>query len=280
MRCPLALAGSVALAIAAPILSASTPTWPTWVDFSGWSNLDEAYRQEFALCDRENNFRGQSLNQRIGRKYYYGCSRDPNRVTMLKKAAPTALSSRGLIAFTSKLSIDLDGSWYACNTPGKTDLCPTSLQLVGASGRREPVSSDLLAYIAIPVSGPSNKLSREFRDKSGIDQGDFGVVVNGDTVVPVIVADGGPFSKLGEGSIALHRRVGQELCRTKDTFGRCKTILEPQRSLTGPFVTIVEPGSRRRDVTAANISQITRSEGERIWASARERIGRGTSAHQ
>jgi hypothetical protein len=270
----------VALAIAAPVLSASTPTWPEWVDFSGWSDLGEAYRQEFARCDRENNFRGQSLNQRIGRRYYYGCVRDPNRVTMLKKAAPAAGSARGLIAFTSKLSIDLDGSWYACNTPGKTDLCPTSLSLVGASGGREPVSSDLVAYIAIPVSGPSNELSREFRDKSGIDQGDFGVVVSGDTIVPVIVADGGPFSKLGEGSIALHRRLGQELCRTKDTLGRCTTIVEPQRSLTGPFVTVIEPGSRRRDVTAANVTQITKSEGERIWASARERMGRGTSGNR
>jgi hypothetical protein len=193
---------------------------------------------------------------------------------MLRKLAPTAGLPKGAIAYTSKLSVDLDGSWYACNTPGKTDQCPTSLSLKGPGGTMVPVSSDKVAYVAIPVRGPTRALSREFSTLTGVRQGDFGVVVTPAGAIPIIVADGGPFSKLGEGSIELHRRLGQELCSSKDPQGRCRDVKRPLRSLSSPIVTVIVPGSRRSDVTAANVEAITKAEGERIWRLVEPALGR------
>ena len=260
--------------IVAGSTAAAAPNWPGWVDFSRWTDINEDYRAQFADCDTRNVFRGLQMNRKHAGKYYYGCSSDPSRVTVLRKLAPADGLPEGAVAYTSKLSVDLDGSWYACNTPGKTDQCPTSLSLKGAGGKMIPVSSERVAYVAIPVRGPTKELSREFATLTGIGQGDFGVVVTPGGAIPVIVADGGPFSKLGEGSIELHRRLGQELCKVKDAEGRCREVIRPLRSLPGPIVTIIIPNSRRSDVTAANVEAVTKSEGERIWQLIRPALGR------
>lgn len=134
--------------------------------------------------------------------------------------------------------------------------------------------SDDAPAVAIPVRGPTKALSREFATLTGIGQGDFGVAVTPSGAIPVIVADGGPFSKLGEGSIELHRRLGQELCKVKDAEGRCREVIRPLRSLPGPIVTIIMPNSRRSDVTAANLSGCVRP----LWPVSARPLWRATVA--
>jgi len=87
---------------AAPIkLSASIP-------------VNEELRAQYARCDAENRFRNLALPIRNaqGDIVWYGCSTDPNRLELLSKFPATA-TSRAAIAFTSKLGLDLDGSWIA-----------------------------------------------------------------------------------------------------------------------------------------------------------------------
>lgn len=257
-----------------PAEAQTPPSWPNWIDLATWADISEEYRWQFSRCDRENRFRDYKLPMKDGRRTYYPCSSDKNSVSALRRSSPTRELPHGAIAFVSKLSVDLDGSWYACNTPGKTDMCPTALMLRDEGGQIVPVSSDHVPYVVIPVAGPTREVSREFRELTGVDQGDFGVVITPTEVIPVLVADGGPFPKLGEGSIALHRRLGRELCAKKDVQGRCLSIKRPLSSHPGPLVTVLFPKSRRKDLKARNATELVEQEGERLW-----RLVRGSTRH-
>lgn len=226
--------------------------------------IDEGYLAEFSRCDRSDEFRGVKLpwkNAR-GQTVYYGCRSDPNRVTAFGR-------HNGAVILEAKLGVDLDGSWYACNTPGMTDLCDTSLML---DGGRRPTNSDRIPYVVIPVRGPTAALGREFRDTTGVRMGDFGMAIYGETLVPVIVADGGPFNKLGEGSIALHRKFGQELCRTRNAAGECSAIVRPLSSISQGVTVVIFPGSARRDLTTANVARLVECEGARLYRTWRGEV--------
>lgn len=182
--------------------------------------LDEPYRQQFATCDRENIFHG------VPRQPPHGCNTDPSRLTRLERM-PAQSGKPEAIVFVAKLAWDRDGSNYACSTPGHTDQCPTSYMLnpmvdvpcPRAAETRPPcvpIDADRIAYIAIPAAGPSSIRPREFREKTGIGWGDFGVVIANGKTVPVIVADGGPANKIGEGSTALLQALSND--------GRTRTI--------------------------------------------------------
>ena len=135
----------------------------------------------------------------------HGCRDDPNAVRALRRLPD------GAIAYTSKLAVDLDGSPFACGPDrGRMDQCPTSLMLPRPGRREVPVNADAVPYVVIPEAG-SPDVRGEFARLTGVHVGDFGVVLARGYVVPVIVADTGPFAKLGEGSLALHRALGRAL---------------------------------------------------------------------
>jgi hypothetical protein len=69
----------------------------------------------------------------------------------------------------------------------------------------------------------------------GIALGDYAAVLYGGEIAFAVLADEGPVQKIGEGSIELLRRLGQE--RILDDGGIWDTGMEP------PVVTIVFPGS-------------------------------------
>ena len=168
--------------------------------------VDEAYRKEFEKCDKNDTFRGFSLP--IIRR----CKNDPNNVKALLKF------SDGTIFIESKLSLDIDGSWLACKGQGApTSQCPTSFNW--PTETQEPnkfVDPDNFAYIVNPTFNfqssdtGGNKL---FEKKTGVKLGDLGVVVYKDKVVPVFIADSGPYNKLGEGSSLLHQLIGEDKCK-------------------------------------------------------------------
>ena len=166
------------------------------------------------------------------------------------------------------ICVPLDGSPFACGpNHQRSDQCGTSLMLEGPHGREVPVDADRVPYIVIPEAGPAD-VQGEFARLTHVGVGDFGVVLARGRVVPVIVADTGPYSKLGEGSIALHRALGHEVCLVREA-GTCTRVEEDMASIQRDVVTILFPGSARRDLTPATIAAVTRKEGLRLWAKAR-----------
>ena len=250
----------LALAAASPVLPARTPaqdatppsSWPGDIDLSAGQDLDEDYRRQFALCDSAGTFRGRPAA-------YRGCAGDPNRVTQLRRLPG------GAVTFTAKLAVDLDGSPFACGPDhGRSDQCPTSLMLPGPDGELVPVDSDAVPYVVIPAAGPDG-VRGEFGRLTGVGVGDYGVVVYHGRVVPVIVADTGPFSLLGEGSLALHRALGRELCARRDAAGVCRYVPSTIESIEGDVTAVLFPGSATPGLTAATLAQTVQREGWRLW---------------
>ena len=234
---------------------ASSP-WPRGVDLPPGQPIDEGYRRQFDACDRADRFRGHRT---------HGCRDDPNAVAALRRLPD------GAIAYTAKLAVDLDGSSFACSPAhGAMDQCPTALMLPDARGRDRPVDADAIPYVVIPEAGPRD-VRGEFARLTGVGVGNFGVVIARGHVVPVIVADTGPFAKLGEGSLALHRALGRELCAQRGTDGVCRRVVDPMESIGGDVTTLIFPGSARSDLTQATRPEAVRREGLALWRAAQAR---------
>jgi hypothetical protein len=222
------------------------------VDFSLARPLDEDYRAQFERCDRENIFRGARM------KGFRRCSTDPNRVRALLKFP------NGAVFFESKMGLDIDGSHKACSDPGSADQCPTWFRWPGLTGNASFVDSDKFPYVVIPIAGPSAQRGREFRNKTGVGAGDLGVVVFRDKVVPVFVADGGPHNKLGEGSAALFRELGEDRCRRTGPGGHCERYLDA--SIERGVLFFIFPGSKIQGLTPENALETVRREALRRFA--------------
>lgn len=253
------LATALLLAVT-PLAAEPSPIWPRGVNLPAGVPVDEAYRREFDKCDREGSFRGYQSR-------YTRCAGDANAVTALRRLPG------GAVAFVSKLAVDLDGSAFACGpNHGRMDQCPTSLMLTDAHGREVPVDADAIPYVVIPEAGPPD-VAGEFTRLTGVHVGDFGVVIANGRTVPVIVADTGPYSKLGEGSLALHRALGHEQCVGRRSGEACARVDDEGQSITGDVTTILFPGSARSDLTPHSIAAVTRREGQRLWADLQTRLG-------
>lgn len=237
-------------AMTAERLAETAPSAPV-IDFSRSTPVDEAYRQQFTDCDQRNIFQGIALTG------FAKCTGDPNRLTRLVRFDTVPGLPGDAIAFTSKLGVDYDGSFVAAHTPGMTDQKDTSEEFPGADGTPVPTDSDQVAYIVIPNSGPRS-LRGAFSQKTGVQLGDVGIVLFQDHVVPVIVADGGPFNKVGEGSMALHRALGTELCRSRNTDGVCTKVNPNPSSISSGVTTIIFTNSLPHGATAATVAQLAR----------------------
>ena len=237
------------LLLISALAAVSASPWPAGVTLPAGQVIDEEYRQEFGVCDREDRFSGHAV---------HGCRDDPNPVTALRRLPS------GAVAYSSKLAVDLDGSPFACSANhGRMDQCPTSLMLPDDSGGEVPVDADAIPYVVIPYAGPGDVRGR-FTKLTGVDVGDFGYVQYHGVTVPVIVADTGPFPKLGEGSIALHRALGRELCSERDRRKVCIRVGDDIESIGGDVVTVLFPGSARHDLTSANLAMTITREVRRL----------------
>jgi len=195
-------------AVAAPAIPNGTP-------------IDEKYRKKFAECDSNNVFDGVQFsiykNKEKKNIKWYPCKSDPSNFSRFERIkAPSG--GKDAVLFVSNLALDLDGSDKACTNPGKTDNCSTSLMLdptsktpcviKTASGKEcVPVRADHIPYAVIPAAAPEGIDPMEFRNLTHLTWGDYGVVILKDKIIPVIVADGGPAYKIGEGSAALRKAL-------------------------------------------------------------------------
>ena len=88
----------------------------------------------------------------------------------------------------------------------------------------------------------------------------------------MIVGDTGPYNKLGEGSLALHRALGRELCTDRDAGGVCRHVVDGMTSIDDGVTTILFPGSRPDDLNPANVEAMVKTEGLRLWRDYRQRM--------
>lgn len=174
-------------------------------------------------------------------------------IDQLGKATPVANTFRaptatifvlpsGALYIEGSLQLDTDG-WHAPGKTDKTHLDGTSLNYRDSgqhkSGQHDkkhhhskrhnliPINANAVPYFVLP--------SGNWPHNHGIGLGDFGVVLSGSRMCFAIYADNGPPDKLGEGSLALFRSLGQERLSSKG-----KVIDLPM----GPgVVTIVFPRS-------------------------------------
>ncbi len=215
------------------------------INFAGATPVDESYRAEFDRCDRENIFKGKRMTN------FRKCTNDPNRVKALLRFTDRT------VFFESKLSLDIDGSFKACHSPGLADQCPTWFEWPALGLPARYVDSDKYPFMVIPISGPDGPSSTEFRDRTGIRKGDLGVVIFKDKVVPVFVADGGPHNKLGEGSAALFAALGESRCR-RTLGGHCESYRDV--SIPRGVLFFLFPDSKIEGLTPANALGKIRSE--------------------
>jgi hypothetical protein len=228
--------------------------------------LSETYRAMFGTCDRTDTF-GMvrfPIRNAKGAIRWFGCRSDPSRLSRLVDV-PAAGAAPHAVIFVAKLAHDQDGSPTACGgSHGPTDQCATSLMLDpsrlhpcviprSAHARCVPVDADQIPYVVLPVAAPAGIDGGEFRRRSGLDFGDYGVAIANGRTIPVIVADGGPAYKIGEGSTALLRALASD--------GRPHTI--------GSGVTyVLFPGSRdpRASLSPDSLAQRVRDRGNALFS--------------
>lgn len=80
------------------------------IDFSRASPVDENYRQQFTDCDEHDVFLGEVMQG------FRKCSGDRNNLTRLVRFQSIPGLPGDVIAFTSKLGVDYDGSFVAANS--------------------------------------------------------------------------------------------------------------------------------------------------------------------
>jgi len=223
--------------------------------------ISEAFRQKFATCDASDNFDGVQfpIRNAAGRVIWYGCKSDPSRFTRFERIAPAGEGPEAVL-IVSKLAHDLDGSPTACTTAGKTDQCPTSLMMLPTAAhpcpevlktnpaykpKCLPVDASQIPYVVIPQAAPKGVNRKEFVELSKLAMGDVGVVIANGKTVPVIIADGGPAYKMGEGSTALLAALSSD-GKARPISGKVIFVLFPKSGLGSAL----SPDTLKADVEA------------------------------
>lgn len=255
------------------------------MDFASAVPVDEAYRREFTACDGalpgaagKDHFRGVDLRLPgvPEARQHYLCSRDPSEVRALLRLPD------GAVLWDSKMALDVDGSWAAWHgLPGATDQKHTSYKWPGSrdrDARAAQIDPDRIPYVVIPMDGKSAltgpaapALGRAFSEKTMLRLGDMGVAILGDRWTPVLIGDGGPFMRVGEGSSRVFEALGESRCRRWNADRTaCVGVggAYPYRNsgVSRGVLFILYPGSRDAGMTPANAIG-------RMCAFARSKLG-------
>ena len=152
----------------------------------------------------------------------------------------------GQLIFNSELQLDTDGSDVGAGDQTHQDQ--TSYRYANGSS----INANKVPFFVLPQK------SRWVTDL-GIKLGDIGVVNYKDKLAFAVFADFGPQTKLGEGSIELHRRLG---------FERVKNNKIRDVGIGRGVITIVFPGSRlgSRPRDEASLLDLIQSRGKAKFA--------------
>ncbi|WP_102959849.1 glycoside hydrolase family 75 protein [Mangrovicella endophytica] len=239
------------------------------IRFEAATPVDPDYERQFTLYDTQDIFRGETMTG------YRRCSNDPNRLESLLRLPS------GAILFESKMALDVDGGYRPCaGSGGATNLCPTTFVYPAAKAWSEAkrksrwpeayVTSDLVPYVVLPIAAGSYAAEgREFTRRTGVRIGDVGVIVYKDKVVPVLVADGGPHNKIGEGSLAAFDGIGVSRCARRLASDPRFCEREKNYSLEGAVVTVLFPGSAIDGLTPDTVNAAVRAKALALFAAAK-----------
>jgi hypothetical protein len=148
---------------------------------------------------------------------------DPIKQTFVKQPTLLTQLSSGELCFDSGIELDTDG-WPDGKGAGDSSWQPTTNLTYHGGGA---INANTVPYFVLPL--PSS-----WPSKFGISLGDYGAVVCKNRLVFGVFADRGPSNKLGEVSMELLRKLGQE---------RLKNGHVINAGLDGHAITIVFPGS-------------------------------------
>ena len=227
----------------------------------------QAYKAKFAECDTHNTFGGKDVGK-------YGCFTDANGnhkfdpdetndTNRLKYLFPIP-HSQSAVLYQSKMSLDLDGGYQACVLKaGGTNQCATSMGYesglrtqyekdIKAFGslKKIPdaklkiyfeklfVQSDTVPYVVLPSSD-----NGEFSGATKVKTGDLGVVIFDNQVVPVLVADRGPYFRIGEASLRVFESLNSSRCRQWTSEDKTYCSRTRNSSISDGVTTILFPGS-------------------------------------
>src|SRR5262245_51326171 len=185
-----------------------------------------------------------SLN-RLGTSVQKIGQASPIKKQFVKPPKILATLPGGEIYFDSALELDSDG-WPDGRGKGDSSWQPqTSLRYAS----NVSINANAVPYFVLPQP------SSWFKSR-GCALGDYAAVIFKDRLAFAVFADLGPTKKIGEGSIELLRRLGEERIRAN---GRIKNAGMGPR-----VITIVFPGSGRaahrknEDTLLAAITEVTR----------------------
>ena len=215
------------------------------IRFDSAKPLDPELHKRFQGCDDRDQCDGKALK--------YKCSNDPNRNSVFLKLAD------GTIFYNAKMAVDADGAEFTKTTPGMTDQAETSFRYPRTSNS---LDADKVPYVVVP--------NPEFEKPLGIQLGDIAAVVYRDKIAFAIVGDHGPKCKIGEGSIHLHKILGQKGCKKRDQNGVCKAAAGD--SIERDVLYFIFPGSKAKiidRITPENINVRLTIEGQKLWDALR-----------
>ena len=166
----------------------------------------------------------------------------------------------GELYFDSKLSLDLDGSPYWVQDRPDSQA-NTSNHLADGTN----LDADLINYFVLPGG---------FYARHGIGLGDVAVVIRGVWKAFACFGDVGPKHSLGEASISLHRELGNETVRGRDTVAG--GIVNRKGGIDSDVITIVFPGSGNglKDKHGRDVSGLRNRESAALGAPLFERLKR------
>jgi len=145
----------------------------------------------------------------------------------------------GALFMDSALQTDADGSPRYREIDPETGQAETSLSFDGEEGQRQWVDAEKVPYVVLPL---------HFYRNMGIQLGDVAAVIWQGRVEYAVFADEGPDHLMGEGSIALHERLGF------DPWEERNGTRQIVNGMDDGVVVIVFPNSAPKDLTPENIN--------------------------
>jgi len=145
----------------------------------------------------------------------------------------------GALFIDSALQTDADGSPRYSEIDPESGQAETSLSFEGEEGQRQWVDAEKVPYVVLPLHLYRNM---------GVQLGDVAAVVWQGRVAYAVFADEGPDHLMGEGSIALHERLGFDPWEVKD--GTRQIV----NGMDDGVVMIVFPHSAPSELTPENIN--------------------------
>jgi Fungal chitosanase of glycosyl hydrolase group 75 len=203
-----------------------------------------SFKSLFDECDQHDTYNGRALPPFQGNPE--SCKTDPNRAQAIN------LLGNGALHIRSKAAVDADGAPVSCGANSShTDQCQTWLRY--DQGPEQYVNAEQVPYIVIPSDAP--EAGHSFEQASKIRAGDLAIVIYKQRCVYSIVADSGPYFRIGEASIAVHNTLGNRQCEKNEK--PCTRLRAKGLGVGIPSEVdyLIFPGSRPANLSASNVQR-------------------------